>query len=210
MLFPKDSKVSAIKNVDSIELKWHWYHKDRSVFVLNTLMFLALGTLGLLVPDKPGQSTPPFANLMFWFFLSTMVPGMALFAATWFINESVIRCNSQFFRIHSAPFPWVKAIEIPSERITQFFVTHSGHRNRNKWTLYCLEADSNYRLIGQYFPSEFAAHQICHELQDWYGLEDLPVFGQNTLPHQPGPRSKKCFIRRTQTSRSKSTTVPWR
>ncbi|MBS1716772.1 MAG: hypothetical protein JSS72_03450 [Armatimonadetes bacterium] len=30
--------------------------------------------------------------------------------------------------------------------------------------------------------------QICHELQDFYGLEDLPIYGITTDPAHPGPR----------------------
>ena len=191
MLYPKDSRVSVTKEADSIELKWNWFRKDRGVLLLNAVMFAGIGVIGLIVPDKPGQVTPPFAHFMFWFFLTVMVPGLVTNSSTWFVNKSVVHGTKETIRIHSSPFRRIKPIEFESEGITQFFVTQSRTNNGKNWTLYYLDRDSNYHVLGQFFASEVAAYQICHELQDFYGLEDLPVYGQNTQPHQPGPRNKQ-------------------
>lgn len=188
MLYPKDASVSVVKTTDSIELKWNWYCKDRAALLANPILFAAIGLGGLLAPEKPGQVTPPFANMMFWFFLLVLVPGMTLFTLIWLVNKSVVCGSKHSMRIYSTLFPWLKSIEFSSEGITQFFVTQVRSRNGGLFTLYFLDANSNYRILGEHFASEIAAFQVCHQLQDFYGLEDLPVYGQNTQPHQPGPR----------------------
>lgn len=188
MLYPKDASVSVVKTTDSIELKWNWYRMGRAALLANPILFAAIGLGGLLVPEKPGQVTPHFAIMMFWFFLLVLVPGMTLFTLIWFVNKSVVRASKHSMRIHSTLFPWFKPIEFSCEGIIQFFVTQSKSSNEKVFTLYCIDASSNFHFLGEHFASEIAAHQVCHELQDFYGLEDLPVYGQNTQPHQPGPR----------------------
>jgi hypothetical protein len=79
---------------------------------------------------------------------------------------------------------------VAAKGIQQFFTSADTSGSGSYYGLYLIDGDSHYVRLASIFPSGFARHQVCHELQDWYGLEDLPVFGHTSLPHQPGPRSK--------------------
>jgi hypothetical protein len=104
------------------------------------------------------------------------------------LNRNVIIANRSQIVILSRPFR-VPTVDIDTVGILQFFVRPTmsksffGH-------LYVMNSKSECIRLTSSAPSVAAIYQICHELQDFYELDDLPVYGQNTQPHQPGPRTK--------------------
>ncbi len=144
-----------------------------------------------VLPEKPGQEMSHGSRLSFYILVCLALPSMYSYVLSCYLNRTKVHCEQERITVQAWPFPWFKTFEVPTKGLKQFFVTQSRSNSRKHWTLYFLDADSNYRELGKYFTSEIAAFQMCHELQDFYGLEDLPVYGQNTLPHQPGPRGQQ-------------------
>ena len=113
--------------------------------------------------------------------------GFVVYGLFQIFNKTKILADKIDVTCHSTLLPFLFSKSVPADGILQVFVrppktkSFFGH-------LYAMDKNSHCTRLTSGMPSEIAAHQICHELQDFYGLEDLPVFGQNTLPHQPGPR----------------------
>lgn len=188
MLYPKDSDIKVEKHNGAMEIEWRWKCEDKVPVTLVATMISVTAIMVVVLPEKPGQEMSHGGRLFFYIFMGLALPSMYSYVLSCFLNRSKVHCELNRITVQTWPFPWFKAFGIPAKGIKQFFVTLARNNSRKHWTLYYIDVDSNYRELGRYFTSEIAAFPICHELQDFYGLEDLPVYDQNTLPHQPGPR----------------------
>ena len=191
MLYPRDPKVVTQKSEETLSIEWKWKNENGVPMALSSIMLTISAVMVVVLPDKPGQEMSHDGRVFFYVLMILVVPTMYIYCLSCFLNRTKIHADRERLVVKTSPFPWFKRVVIASEGITQFFVVQARRNSRKHWTLYCLGPNSNYFSIGQYFPSEFAAYQICHELQDFYGLEDLPVYGQTNLPHQSGPRKSK-------------------
>ena len=192
MLYPKDPKVRVERHEKTLKIEWNWGGPYGYTFVV---IGMALNILFAYTTTLPGQNDEArdLSNIVALVVSGSIVIILAAcYGLTIAHNKTIMHADHDRFVVRVSPFPWYKTKLVAAKGIQQFFVglptspQTSGHK-----ALYLLEEESHYVLISSVFPSSFAAHQICHELQDWYGLEDLPVFGQNTLPHQPGPRGQR-------------------
>ncbi|MEI8281369.1 MAG: hypothetical protein WCG75_03090 [Armatimonadota bacterium] len=190
MLYPKDSDVKVERHEGAMKLEWRWKSEDKAPMTLVAIMMSVAAIIVVVLPEKPGQEMSQGGRLFFYIFMALALPSMYSYVLSCYLNRTKAHCERERITVQTWPFPWFKTFEIPAKGIKQFFVTLSRSNSRKHWTLYFLDADSNYRELGKYFTSEIAAFQVCHELQDFYCLEDLPVYGQNTQPHQPGPRAR--------------------
>jgi hypothetical protein len=91
------------------------------------------------------------------------------------------------------PIPTAKGISRSSSGIKQFFAVNSAVRTSDQGyvsnAIYFIDANDHVWCLAANLPSSFAAHHICHELEDFYGIEDMDVYGVTTDPSHPGPRS---------------------
>lgn len=188
MLYPKDSDVRVEWHEDAMKIEWRWKCDDKAPMTLIAMMISVAAIMVVVLPEKPGQEMSHGGRLFFDIFMGLALPFMYSYVISCFLNRTKVYCEQEQITVQTWPFPWFKTFEIPAKGIKQFFVTLSKSNSRRHWTLYFLDADSNYRVLGRFFTSEVSAFQVCHELQDFYGLKDLQVYGQNTQPHQPGPR----------------------
>lgn len=90
------------------------------------------------------------------------------------------------------PLPPNRSQELAAPDVVQFFAMQvSSARNSGSYSfncVYALDRDHQVWLVAKNLPSGFAASQICHELEDFYGIEDMEVYGVTTDPSHPGPR----------------------
>lgn len=147
------------------------------------VLVLAVGALGTAtVPDKS----------IFWFFVLLATPIL-------YVSVAMIRNRTTLiadkFRLIAKSGPINKRILLHTEGVQQFFTHHPGATTTNgtvAYRVYMMDADSVAHPVWSAFPSTMALHQVCHELQDFYGLEDLPVYG-----HPRDKRSAKGEQNRT-------------
>lgn len=134
---------------------------------------------------KPDSGFVPMTILASIYVVPSFVWGLANL-----LNKTSIVATRENISMSVSPIPLAKTVVKSSLGVQQFFVRPSKTGKFSGW-LYMMDKKSECSLISYRMSSSFAAFQICHELQDFYGLEDLPVYGQNTQPHQPGPRTSK-------------------
>ncbi|MEI8281370.1 MAG: hypothetical protein WCG75_03095 [Armatimonadota bacterium] len=192
MLYPKDPKVRVERHDKTLKIEWNWGTKSGYICVAIAVLLAMVLWFVTASTSTPEMGWNIWSQLGFFFFvcLVTVFP-LILMGLTSALNKTTIHADHERLIVRTAPIPWNKSRLIASKGIQQFFVGNPvSSQSVPGRTLILIDKDSHFVRLTSSFPSGFAAHQICHELQDWYGLEDLPVFGQNTLPHQPGPRSK--------------------
>ena len=187
MLYPKDPKVRVERHEKTLRIEWHNGHIAGLLISLFGIAMCVLAWFASIVPN-PSDELHPFIHVWGIFFgMSVFLGLLPVFSGTVFaFNRSIIHADHGRLTARVAPFRIRKTIILRGSDISQFFVAPGAASQ----ALYVMNAEHFKRVLSSNFPSSFAAYQICHELQDWYGLEDLPVYGQTDLPHQPGPRVK--------------------
>ena len=191
MLYPKDPKVRVERHEKTLKIEWNWGSGGGYIFLVMGLGLLPLFWWAFGQPAINEEVRPLGEHLSIFIPFAILIPGpLILGGLTMLFNKTMIQADHERFIVRVRPFRWMKPILISSREIQQFFVGASGSGEATCGSLYLLDGQSHYVRLSTFFPSRFAAHQICHELQDWYRLEDLPVFGHTDLPHHPGPRLK--------------------
>ena len=169
---------------------------------MDGLVFLILGTLGEVaiffaaqVPTRNGYErsfgeTVGFILFMSFFFLPMMYLGLA-----WILNTTVIRATPDFVTQKTGPIWLRRQVKFSASGLKQFFAVAAASSNNSQTyaanSVYLIDAHDSVWRLAPGLPSSFAANQICHELEDFYGIEDQPVYGVTTDPTHPGPRPKR-------------------
>ncbi len=191
MLYPKDPKVRVERHEKTLKIEWNWGGNGGYVIVVIALALLPLFWWLASQPSMSEDVRPLRETIAsFLGFSGLICLPMIIAGLTSVLNRTMIHADHERFIVRVGPFPWVRPKIVAAKGIQQFFSSTAASNSGGFTGLYLIDGESHYIRLSSIFPSGFAVHQICHELQDWYGLEDLPIFGQNTLPHQPGPRSK--------------------
>jgi hypothetical protein len=190
MLYPKDPKVFVKRHERTILIEWRWKNENSGMAVVMFVFFAMLAFAVNFLPEKPGEEMSSAGHLAINLAMGIILPATFIYCLSCWFNKTQIRADHERLIVKSQPFSWFKPVVIPANSIEQFFISRSPFGSRSSQTLFLLFDDSHSLAIGHYFPSNFAAYQVCHELQDWFELEDLPVFGHTSQPHQPGPRSR--------------------
>jgi hypothetical protein len=192
MLYPKDPKVRVERHEKTLKIEWNWGSKGGYVLVAIGIVLAILVWFSGHIAYQNDLGYSIWNRIGFFLGVNAMTTfPLILMGLTYALNKTTIHADHERFLVRVGPFRWLKPKVLKANEIQQFFVGghFSGQASTSK-SLYLLDNDSHYVLLTSIFPSSFAAHQICHELLDWYGLEDLPVYGESSLPHHPGPRLK--------------------
>jgi hypothetical protein len=190
VLYPKDPRIQVQRRERTIRIEWRWKNEN-GAGALMMFAFFVIITVGVIFsPEKPGQEMSPTGHLGFNIAMGICLLASLIFGLGCWFNKTIVHGDHERLIVKASPFLWFKPVIIPAKTVEQFFISRSPLGSRRSQTLFLLFDDSRSQAIGHYFPSTFAAYQVCHELQDWFELEDLPVFGHTSLPHQPGPRSR--------------------
>ncbi len=191
MLYPKDPKVRVERHEKTLKIEWNWGSKGGYIYpIFGIVLWVIFGYTATLPgsygdPRDQGNIVSLIVMGFLVFFAST------IFGLTMVFNKTLIHADHERFIVKVHPFPWFRPKVVRAKGIQQFFVGgQSAAQNESNRTIYLLDESSHFVRVTSMAPSSFSVHQVCHELQDFYGLEDLPVYGQNTQPHQPAPRNR--------------------
>ena len=106
-------------------------------------------------------------------------------------NKTRIRADRDRVIRTVGPWPVFRTVSLPALGLRQFFAISNGGSKSSTYfanTIYAIDDQDHVWTLATALPSSFAAHQICHELEDFYRIEDVPVYGVTTDPSHPGPR----------------------
>ncbi|HLK14636.1 MAG TPA: hypothetical protein VKT78_07500 [Fimbriimonadaceae bacterium] len=191
MLYPKDKSVTVARSADRLIITYRWRMQGAwALLVLGLFMGLVAPLLLLLLVPQPayeGRSGGQAAGLfMFEFIAIPVVYGGLAFV----LNRTIVVADREQIRATSGPIPAALSRHFDTKGVTQFFVRRPGSSQGQSsiGSVYMLDAEHVAHHLLVNLPSTFAASQVVHELQDFYGLEDLEIYGVTTDPEHPGPR----------------------
>lgn len=187
MLYPKDPKVQVERHDKTLKIEWRNGHIAGLLLTLFGIVMCILAWFGSLVPNPSDELHPVIHVWGLFFGMSAFLGVFPILAGIVFaFNRTIVHADHERLTARIVPFSFRKPLILRGTELSQFFIAPCNA----SLALYVMDAEHFQRILASNFPSSFAAYQVCHELQDWFGLEDLPVFGHTDLPHQPGPRSK--------------------
>ena len=193
MLIPKDPKVVISRSTNRLEIEVD--HRNATGWVLVGFAVLLTGAMILasMTPMRDGSERSS-GDLMGIAFMTLLMDVPLLFGGLAIaINKTRIIADHHRVVIRSGPMPMYpsKPKLLHSDGVQQFFCRNISRSSSSSsgYTggLYMMDREDHAQLILGVFPSPFAASQICHELQDFYHLEDLEVYGQ---PEPLAPRTR--------------------
>ncbi len=158
-------------------------------------LVLALAmSLTAFLPGKDGGPRTLAAQVMLvtmaWLFGSPFIYlGLASM-----LNKTTINADRDGIACVSGPLLWHRTVKLKAAGILQFFVPvriSASSSSSAANVLFVMDAGHVVHKISGTLPNQFAAHHVRHELQDFYGLEDMDVYGVTTSAEHPGPRQAK-------------------
>jgi hypothetical protein len=192
MLYPKDPEVSVDRVADTLTLSWSRKRTEGALLLIMGVALVILAATAISMPLKSGEPRAFGDKVGIMVMMSLMGLPVIYVGLVSLLNRTAIRADRQRLVCTSGPVPFQKPFRIEARGLKQFFAISvaspkSGTYRTN--TIYVMDADDRAWPITAGLPSLIAAHQICHALDDFYGLEDLPVYGVTTDPSHPGPRA---------------------
>lgn len=175
MLFPKDRGVKVSRLADGLAIEWR---RDRtigwSMIAMGVITLLAGATSALsgnrhALPRSP-QDALLFMGLMAIFGLPMIYIGLACL-----INRNRIEANHSELKCTVGPLWSGRPVSLPMKGVKQFFAT--GNPSGGQSSIYVMDAMNEVHALSRVVPSAFAASHICHELNTYFGLEELPIHG---------------------------------
>jgi hypothetical protein len=192
VLYPKDPSVAIERQAGLIRLSWRRRPSEGWAAIVLGILLLGAGIAASFSPLKSGEPRPAVDQIgLICFFAAVAVPLMYWGVAA-LLNRTRLEADASGIRRFSGPV-WVgRGIKLPAQGVRQFFAVTTPSTVRthtySPFAVYLLDANDHVWALAVNLPSSFAAHQISHELDDFYGIEDMPVYGVTTDPAHPGPR----------------------
>lgn len=175
MLFPKDPRVAISKLPDGLSIEWCRDKAGAWSLIVMGLVIELMGVGAALMPKRDGS---PRSILEMVFLMGMMSCGgmpviytglAALFNRTRIeVTRSQLKCQVQ-------PLRTTRPLTLPMKGVKQFFAAKSAPSGQT--SIYVMDAFDHVHTLSKLAPSTFAASQICHELNTYFGLEELPVHG---------------------------------
>jgi hypothetical protein len=107
-------------------------------------------------------------------------------------NTNTVIAKKDMINFAIKPLPYSRSKMFNANIIQQFYVGKDmSGKSISYGVLNCVDNDGTVHDIAAIFPSSNAAFQVCHELMDFYGLEEKEIYGHTNLPHHPGIRPVK-------------------
>lgn len=190
MIQSPEPKLNIQKVDDKLHIEWRWSRLSGILIIIGAIVFGAVILFVMQLPTSKGMPRDPSNILGLWIVGIVCVTCLTLFGVLHFVSSTLILASKDEVVCRAMPFALWKVKRIPASQIESFVVDNSASK-RIPGQICVVDNNSQSTLVVFRAPSNESSKQICHELQDFYGLEDLPVYGQNTQPHQPGPRTQK-------------------
>ena len=187
MLYPKDPELTISKSDSILNIEWNWSRKQGIGFVVLSIFMATIFWCIAIAPNPKTGIKPDSGFIPMAIVASIYVIPLLTFGLANLLNRTVMKATRETLSMTVRPIPVFRRKSISGEGLQQFFVRSVTGKAISR-SIFVMDSQSHCIRFVSRMPSEFATYQICHELQDFYGLEDLAVYGQNTLPHQPSPR----------------------
>lgn len=147
------------------------------------MMALAWAAVVIWAATIPGPSGAPrsqgeIAGFLSWALLIDLPITYVALACVF--GTTRIEANGTRISSKSRPLPIAKSVRVDAPGVKQFFAM--PRTSQGLYSIYVMDANDHAHRLSGSLPSPFAAHQICRELNDYYGLKELPVHGVNHLP----------------------------
>jgi len=191
MLYPKDPSINVERSEDAITFRWKRPVIEAKLALSIPVIFMAMAVLVAFLPSDSSDPTPAWQILLAFFLFTSPLTyiGIALL-----VNTSELTADKSNVTFTSGPMPQFRSKQVSSVGAKQFFAlkaetASTGHYRAN--AVYVIDGSDHVHLVVASLPSTFAANQICHELEDFYGIEDMEVYGVTTAPEHPGPRPSR-------------------
>lgn len=192
MLYPQDPAIRVQRTDHTLIVSWK---RNLSEGFLLLALGVVLGAAGFAAASTPLKSgAERLGSERAWILAITFLMALPLiyFGTAYLVNRVQIRADRSRVARLFGPMACSKRFSVPTDGIQQFFaVVSSVDRSSlgmSGGSVYLMDAQGQVHPLARGLPSSFAANQVCHELEDFYGIEDKPVFGVTTDPSHPGPR----------------------
>ncbi len=193
MLYPKDPQLTVQQSPDAVQFNWRPTSTAIGVFLICVGILLTVA--GVLAGSAPLSTGEPRSKGEVIGLISLM-GGFGLFVSYYglagTLGRTQLRADQSTISRWTGPLPWSRRVTYPAQGVKQFFAqgrTYNSTTGSSSYgSVYLIDAQDHAHLVATGLPSSFAANQVCHVLEDFYGIEDMPVYGVTTDPTHPGPR----------------------
>lgn len=165
-------------------MSWRWKASDaRAAWVVGCILglFALVVLIGL-------EGAAELDRIWYWFdvVLASLLGIPALiflvYGVAGLFNWIELTATSESLCWRSEPFNF-SSRSFKTAGVKQFWLAYDV-RSILTPAIYMLDSQDHPLKVLWHFPSKFAARQVVRELQDFYGLEDLPVEGHPSLIEQ--------------------------
>lgn len=182
MLYPKDPNISVIRDKETLKIsyKWPW---NSAWLPACTGLFFAFGTF--MVLNEPLENGAPRTLgdfLVGLAILGSISVALLVAGAAFWLNKTSLTATTDILVIETSPVSFRRRQQFEAKKILRFFAyspsrVTSTKSNDNFTAIFLMDTDQVVHRMVATLPSRFASNQVVHELQIFYCLEDLPIFG---------------------------------
>lgn len=180
MIYPKDHRVKTSQDGDTLTIT---YRLGKRIYALGSLLifsfpFLPLLSVGSVTRSGEVQTlqsmvgTGLFIALFFW--------PLCYLSLVFAKNFVTVKATKSKLEIVNGPLPFCRTREYDAEKIIQFFVCDVRSNRTLIDSVKLVDTEHIVRPVTDQHPSKFAALDICHSLQQFYGLEKREIYGLTT------------------------------
>jgi len=192
VLYPKDPSVKIERTEDSVTFSWKKKPSDFWAAIVFASMLTAMSFMPVTSRGPYGSEERPGPSLGLIGFLALFSVPLLYYGLSALLNSTRISADRSRVTRWAGPLWTGRSVAFDVQGIQQFFSTGAVlSRNSGTYslgTIYLIDGEGHVHPLASGLPSSFAANQIAHELEDYYGIEDMPVYGVTTDPAHPGPR----------------------
>ncbi|MBS1724994.1 MAG: hypothetical protein JSS66_18800 [Armatimonadetes bacterium] len=178
MLVPKDKAVRIHRTPQVLRLEWKWrWQESIGPILVGSMLGGSLVAAGFTGTGPNLERLPPI-----WGLIAT---GAAIFgafayvAATFCVNRTSILTDRDRIVVKHGPLPLLRRRH-DENGTKQFYLKGAmqSSASMGALALHLVDNDDQEVFLAKNFPSRTAAMQVWAELQEFHGLEDLPVLGE--------------------------------
>lgn len=198
MLRPVDPDVEVTREEGALTVSWPSHHRGPGIFLICYSVFM-FGMCVLMAHFEPRPDPRHISAEQFWSIggIWLFAIALALFGAHHVFLRTRIFATPEMVAADTSPIRFRRSFQ--AEGVKQFFVAApklvSQEGRSAILKLYMLDKNDHPVVVAGGFLTSFAAYQVRRELQKFYGLEDLPVYGETPetigIPVYSGTRPVK-------------------
>lgn len=180
MIYPKDHRVKTTQDGDTLTIT---YRLGKKIYAIGSLLifsfpFLPLLSVGSVTRYGEVQTLQSMIGIgsIFALFCWPFSYLILVFA----LNFVTVRATKSKLEIVNGPLPFSRHRVYDGGEFIQFFVCDVRANSTIVDSVKLVDIDHIVRPVTDQHPSKFAALDICHSLQQFYGLEKREIYGITT------------------------------